>query len=292
MSLEIKELLRVAEARLSDAGCEEAKADAEELLCFLMKFDRTRLFMYWSKEPDEKLCEAYFDLLDIRASRKPLHYIIGRRAFMGFDFAVDERVLIPRRDTEVLAESVLAYMEREKTPPRGFRALEIGVGSGAIAVSLCKHRADLRVKATDISPEALAVARENAAALGVQSRVRFAKSDLFDALRSGICGAKYHIIVSNTPYIPRDALRTLPPEIREYEPATALDGGADGLDFYRRLTEKAHLYLTKKGALFLEIGYDQADAVTGLIKGTERYEAPAVFKDLSGLDRVVFARAL
>jgi release factor glutamine methyltransferase len=292
MSLEIKEILRVAEARLADAGCEEAKTDAEELLCFLLKFDRTRLFTQRSEAPNDKLCEAYFDLLDTRAARKPLHYIIGRRAFMGLDFAVDERVLIPRRDTEILVEALLAHMESEKAPARGWRALEIGVGSGAIAVSLCRHRADLRMKATDISRAALAVARENAAALGVRDRIRFAQSDMFDGLRAGFGGAKYHIIVSNPPYIASDVLKTLAPEIVEYEPAQALDGGADGLAAYRRLLEKAHLYLKGKGALFLEIGFDQAAAVTALIEETGRYDAPALLKDLSGNDRVLSARAL
>jgi release factor glutamine methyltransferase len=290
MSLEIYELLKVAEARLADAGCEEAKADAEELLCFLMKFDKTQLFINRSKSMEEKLCDAYFDLLDTRAARKPLHYIIGRRAFMGFDFAVDERVLIPRRDTEILVETLLAYMEREKNPPGGRHVLEIGVGSGAIAVSLCKNRSDLRIRATDISPAALAVARANAAASGVRDRIRFVESDMFDGLRAGLGGAKYHIIVSNPPYIASDVLRTLAPEIREYEPVIALDGGADGLAAYRRIMEKAHLYLKKKGALFLEIGFDQAEAVAGLIAETGRYGAPALFKDLSGNDRVLCAR--
>jgi release factor glutamine methyltransferase len=288
MSLEIKEILKVAEARLSGAGCSEAKLDAEELLCFLMKFDRTRLFMHWGRELDEKLCEAYFRLLDRRAAREPLHYIIGRRAFMGLDFAVDGRVLIPRRDTECLVEAVLAHTEREKSPAR-WRALEIGAGSGAIAVSLCRNRADLKMKATDISSAALALARKNAAALGVADRIRFVESDVFDGLRSGLGGAKYHLIVSNPPYIPSGALPGLEPEISEHEPAEALDGGADGLRFYRRILERAHLFLRKGGAIFLEIGFDQAEAVTGLIKETGRYGAPAVLKDLSGNDRVVSA---
>jgi release factor glutamine methyltransferase len=292
MGLEIKELLRVAEARLSDAGCEEVKADAEELLCFLMKFDRTQLFINRSKELNEKSCEAYFRLLDIRASRRPLHYIIGSREFMGLNFAVDESVLIPRQDTESLVEAVLAYMEREKSPPGAWRALEIGVGSGAIAVSLCKNRPDLKMKAVDISPAALAVARKNAAALGAAGRIKFVESDIFSGLRSGFGGAKYHIIVSNPPYIPSGALPSLAPEISEYEPRAALDGGEDGLDAYRRITEKAQFYLKERGALFFEIGFDQAEAVTDLIQQTGHYEAPEVFKDLSGNDRVVYARAV
>jgi release factor glutamine methyltransferase len=292
MSLEIKEILKTAQARLSDAGCEEAKTDAEELLCFLMKFDKTQLFVNWGKELDEKSCEAYFELLDIRASRKPLHYITGSREFMGYRFAVNASVLIPRQDTEILVEAILAHMQREKTPPGGFRALEIGVGSGAVAVSLCKERPDLKMKGTDISPEALAVAKINASALGVSDRIRFAESDIFDGIRSGFGSAKYHIIVSNPPYIPRGVLPTLAPEIRGYEPAIALDGGEDGLDAYRRLLENAHLYLKKRGALFFEIGFDRAEAVACLIKETGRYNAPEIFKDLSKNDRIIHTTIL
>jgi release factor glutamine methyltransferase len=292
MSLEIKEILKTAEARLSDAGCEEAKTDAEELLCFLMKFDKTQLFVNWGKELDEKSCDAYFELLDIRASRKPLHYITGSREFMGYRFAVDASVLIPRQDTEILVETILAYMEREKTPAGGFSALEIGVGSGAVAVSLCRERSDLKIKATDISPEALSTARKNALALGVADRISFAESDIFDKIRSGFFAAKYHIIASNPPYISRGVLPTLAPEISEHEPVIALDGGPDGLDAYRRILEKAHLYLKKRGALFFEIGFDQAEAVTDLIKETGRYDAPEIFKDLSKNDRIIHAAML
>jgi release factor glutamine methyltransferase len=290
MSLEIKEILQVAEARLKGAGCEEAKTDAEELLCFLMKFDKNQLFMNWGRELDEKLCDAYFELLDIRATRRPLHYIIGSREFMGLGFAVNEDVLIPRQDTEILVETILAHMACEKTPASGWRVLELGVGSGAVAVSLCKNKSDLKIKASDISSAALKVAKKNAAAIGVADRIRFAESDMFDSLRSGLFGAKYHVVASNPPYIPEGVLSTLPPEISEYEPAIALCGGADGLDAYRRILEKAHLYMRKRGALFLEIGFDQAEDVTGLIKETGRYETPEVYKDLSGNDRVIKVR--
>jgi release factor glutamine methyltransferase len=147
------------------------------------------------------------------------------------------------------------------------------------------------MKAVDISPSALAVARKNAAALGAAGRIKFAESDMFSGLRSGFGGAKYHLIVSNPPYIPSGVLPTLAPEISAYEPRTALDGGEDGLDAYRCIAKKAHFYLRKRGALFLEIGFDQAEAVTGLLQKTGRYETPEVFRDLSGNDRVVYARA-
>jgi release factor glutamine methyltransferase len=145
------------------------------------------------------------------------------------------------------------------------------------------------MKAADISQGALAVAKKNASALGVADRLGFVESDIFDGLRSGPFGAKYHIIASNPPYIPHDVLPTLAPEISEYEPAIALDGGADGLDAYRRILEKAHLYMKKQGVLFFEIGFDQAESVAELIKKTGRCKAPEVFKDLSGNDRVIRA---
>jgi release factor glutamine methyltransferase len=183
-------------------------------------------------------------------------------------------------------------MERERTPVGDWRALEIGVGSGAVAVSLCKKRTDLKMKASDISAPALAVARKNASALDVAERISFVESDMFDRFGTGLDSAKYHIIVSNPPYIRSGVLPTLAPEIGEYEPAIALDGGADGLDAYRRISEKAHLCLQKRGALFLEIGFDQAEAVTALLNETGRYGEPEVFKDLAGNDRVVHANLI
>jgi release factor glutamine methyltransferase len=290
MSLEIKEILKVAEARLTEAGCEEGKTDAEALLRFLMKFDRTSLFMNWSTILNEKSCDAYFDLVDQRAARKPLQYIVGTQEFMGFSFAVDERVLIPRQDTETLAEAVLAYLRGARRPSNGWRGLDLCTGSGALAVSLCRQWRDLRMTATDVSEGALDAARQNAAAAGVGRRIQFVRSDLFAALRSGFGGRKYHFIVSNPPYVRSGEIPDLQPEIRDHEPRAALDGGPDGLNFYKRMASQAHVYLKKEGVVFLEIGWDQAEAVSRLLARTGKYESPDILRDLAGRDRVLAAR--
>jgi release factor glutamine methyltransferase len=290
MSLEIKEILRIAESRLGEAGCGEARLDADELLCFLLRLDRGKLFMKWNDVLNDKLCEAYFDLVDLRAGRKPLHYITGSREFMGIDFAVDERVLIPRQDTEILVEAVLDYIRAERPAGRRLRLLDIGAGSGAIAVSLCKYNDDIRAVATDISQDALAVAKKNAAAAGTAGAIKFVRSDIFEGLKRSSSLFGFDIIVSNPPYIRSETLRELEPEIRDHEPAAALDGGPDGLDAYRRIIAGAGGRLKKDGALFLEIGFDQAEDVSALLNDEGRFEAPSIFKDLAGSDRVVFAK--
>ncbi|MDR1136438.1 MAG: peptide chain release factor N(5)-glutamine methyltransferase [Clostridiales Family XIII bacterium] len=290
MSLEVKEILKIAEARLFEAGCDESKLHAEELLCFLMEFEKSKLFFRWNDVLSEKSCEAYFDLVDIRASRKPLQYITGVQEFMGIGFEVDERVLIPRFDTETLVTAVLDFMKNEKTPAGGWKALEIGTGSGAIAVSLCKNSDDVKVTATDISADAISAAKKNAASAGVSGRIKFIESDMFSAFKPGITGAKFNIIISNPPYIRSGDIEKLQPEIREHEPVLALDGGEDGLRAYRSISESAHLYLKKKGVIFLEIGYDQAEAVGSLPGITEHFTDVRIFKDLGECDRVFAAR--
>ncbi|MDR3295053.1 MAG: peptide chain release factor N(5)-glutamine methyltransferase [Clostridiales Family XIII bacterium] len=290
MGLEIKELIQTATARLTAAGCDAGKRDAEELVCFLLRIDRTRLFVTRSQAIDDKLCDAYFALVDTRAGGRPLQYITGKTEFMGIPFSVDERALIPRQDTETLVETVLAHMERSGNGAR--RALDIGTGSGAIAVSLCKHSADLKMTATDVSPDALALAKQNAAAAGVAGRIKFVESDMFSALRSGFGGTKYHVIVSNPPYIRSGDIAELQREICEHEPHLALDGGPDGLDAYRVLAGQAHLYLRKGGALFLETGFDQAGAVAWLLEEQGHYAKPETLKDLAGKNRVVAASLL
>jgi release factor glutamine methyltransferase len=289
MGLEIKEILKIAEARLTEAGCDEARLDAEALLCFLLRLDRGELFMRWSDSMGDKGCEAYFGLVDVRAGRKPLHYITGEREFMGVKLAVDGRVLIPRRETETLAEAAIGHMEAGRQPVGGWRVLDLCTGSGALAISVCAANAAARMTATDISGDALDLARANAASARLQSRIRFVRSDMFDGLRSGFGGARFDLIMSNPPYVRSGDLPGLQPEISMHEPALALDGGADGLDAYRKIAGRAHAYLRKRGRLFLEIGHDQAEAVMELLRGEGKYGAPTVIKDLGGNDRVISA---
>jgi release factor glutamine methyltransferase len=287
MGLEIKEILKIAEARLTEAGCDEARLDAEALLCFLLRLDRGALFMRWSDTLGDKGCEAYFGLVDERAGRKPLQYITGERDFMGVRLAADRRALIPRRETEALAEAATEHMRAGRQPVGGWRALDLCTGGGALAISICAANASVRMTASDISGDALALARENAASNRLQGRIKFVRSDMFDGLRAGLGSAGFDLIVSNPPYIRSGDIQGLQPEISLHEPALALDGGEDGLDAYRRIAGRAHAYLRKKGRVFLEIGHDQAEAVTELLLREGSYGPPTVTKDLGGNDRVV-----
>jgi len=291
MSLIIKELLQIGESALKKADCMDPRIDAELIMRFLLTMDRQELFIKSASLLDEKRCEAYFKLIDIRAGGTPVQYITGEQEFMGIPFKVNENVLIPRQDTETLVEEIISDVKAmttgKKTPAGGYLILDLCCGSGAIGVSLCKLIKEVRVTATDISGKALVVAKENAQNAGVGKLMKFAESDLFGSLRNGIGGTKYHVIASNPPYIRREIIPTLQREITEHEPLLALDGGEDGLDFYRRILKDAPDYLKKEGLLFLEIGNDQGEAVCEMARSAGRFEEITVVRDLAGHDRVV-----
>ena len=214
-------------------------------------------------------------MLDRRAKREPLQYILGETEFMGLTFHVEPGVLIPRADTEILVEKALECMKP------GARVLDIGTGSGAIAVSLAKLGRQAQVTAVDVSDRALEIARQNAKRNG--AAVEFVKSDCFSALK----GRKYDMIVSNPPYISEDEMRELMPEVTR-EPELALFGGADGLDFYRRISREAPEYLNEGGCLLFEIGWLQKDAVSALVKA--HIGEPFALRDYGQNWRVVGAR--
>lgn len=294
MSLIIKELLRIGETALDKAGCLDPKIDAELIMMFLLSFNKQQLFIKSPSLLDEKSCEAYFKLIDIRAGGMPVQYITGEQEFMGISFKVNEDVLIPRQDTETLVEEIIKITKeqtKQKKAPRGdWQILDLCCGSGAIGVSLCKYIREAKVTASDVSAKAIAVARENAASAGVSKQIKFVESDLFGAFRKGLAGMKFHIIASNPPYIRRDVIPTLQREVAEHEPLLALDGGDDGLKFYRRILAEAPDYLKPQGMLFLEIGHDQGEAVCSLAADMERFEEIEMIKDLAGHDRVVTCR--
>ncbi len=231
----------------------------------------------------EDIVQQYRELMECRGRRIPLQHLTGEQEFMGLPFLVNEHVLIPRQDTETLVEEALARLQP------GMRVLDLCTGSGCIAVSLAKLGAGYvarkefsPVDASDISPEALAVARENARRLGAQ--VRFIESDLFAGVEE-----KYNMIVSNPPYIRTAVIDGLAEEVRLHEPRQALDGSEDGLHFYREIVRQSPAYLTEGGWLLLEIGFDQAEAVSGLM-ADEGFEEIEVIRDLAGHDRVVVGR--
>ncbi|MBR4038622.1 MAG: peptide chain release factor N(5)-glutamine methyltransferase [Clostridia bacterium] len=270
----IRELLKRTTARLDAAGVPNADYDAAVMLAHVLGEDALMLRMNsWKDMPAQKL-ESYEAIIARREMREPMQYILGSTGFMGLDFHVAPGVLIPRPDTEILCEEAL----RRLSP--GMRVLDIGTGSGALAVSIAAHRKDCIVTAVDISDDALAIARGNAERNGAQ--VRFIKSDCFAALE----GEVFDMIVSNPPYINSEEMAQLMDEVR-CEPELALFGGEDGLDFYRRISREADAYLADGGCLLFEIGWQQKDAVSALLR--EHIGDPFALRDYGGNWRVVGA---
>lgn len=298
------ELYRRGRDALEAAGVPEAELDARLLLEWVCGTDRSDLLAHGDRERSAGEQEEYERLIAGRKGRIPLQHLTGVQAFMGLEFAVDGHVLVPRQDTEVLVEEALRNLHD------GMRILDMCTGSGCILISLLHYSNDCRGVGADISGEALAVARGNAERLlgasacawmrdgtevldgcgaddppcaeDRQGRISFIESDLFHGIEG-----RFDIIVSNPPYIRSGEIPGLMPEVREHEPVLALDGGEDGLAFYRRIVEGCRAHLCGGGMLFLEIGYDQGEAVSGLLEEAGFLEV-AVVKDYAGLDRVVW----
>lgn len=267
-----KELLCWGEEKLIEAEIEDAKLDAWYLMEYSLPTDRVSFLLNGSKPVTAEQINEYQILIDKRASHIPLQHLTGVQEFMGYSFKVNENVLIPRQDTEVLVEEVLKAA-------KGKKVLDMCTGSGCIIISLQKLGNLESATGVDISGKALEVAKENAEALDAQ--VSFIESDLFEQVEG-----KFDIIVSNPPYIESAEVDKLMPEVREHEPRLALDGTADGLWFYRKIIEEADNYLAENGELFFEIGYNQGEAVKSLMEA-KGYHKVRVIKDLPGLDRVV-----
>lgn len=263
--------------RLEESGVREAGLDARLLLESVCKTDRTVLYAHPEREvtsEEEKTFEAF---LSRREKREPLQYILGEQEFMGLSFKTEPDTLIPRQDTETLVEDAMKDLHD------GMEILDVCCGTGCILLSLLHYSNDCRGTGVDLSEKAVELSRKNAELLGLSESAEFLVSDMF----SGVTG-KYDRIVSNPPYIPTKVIGTLDPEVRDFEPERALDGGEDGLDFYKILAGKAKEYLKRDGIIYMEIGYDQGPAVRDLFM-KEGYKNVEVLKDLAGLDRVVRA---
>lgn len=284
-----RELLKEGSMQLRAAGITEADTDAWLLFSACMGIDRTEYLMRSDAVvPDDK-AEEYLGKLKRRAGREPVQYIEETAPFMGFDFYVNENVLIPRMDTEILVSEAIKrarIMFSQRQHDVNFRILDMCTGSGCIAQStyllLKDEGCTVEVDAVDISEKALEVAGINASRLGAQ--VKLIRGNLFENVDN-----KYSMILSNPPYIRTDVIADLEPEVREHEPMLALDGTADGLYFYREITDKAWEYLENNGILMYEIGYDQALEVSDMLR-QKGYTDIAVIKDFAGLDRVVAAK--
>ena len=274
--LSSKELLSFGSEELKKAHIVEASLDAWYVFEQVTGIGRTDYFLNPDQIIENDKAEEFLRLIERRSKRIPLSYIIGTRDFMGFSFRVNENVLIPEQETEILVEEVIKHSE-------GKKVLDLCTGSGCIAISISLLGRPAMVIGSDISKKALEVARENADLLQAD-KVKFIWSDLFENVEG-----KFDIIVSNPPYIETGVIEELEPEVRNYIPRIALDGDADGLSFYRKISKEAQKYLNKNARIFYEIGYNQSRAVASILL-ENGFTDVKVIKDYSGLDRIVMAK--
>jgi release factor glutamine methyltransferase len=267
---------------LARRGFSSPRLEADLLVCHALGLRRIALYTDLDRPLVERELSEVRALVERRRAHEPIAYILGEREFYSRPFAVNRDVLIPRPDTETLVDVALAALPAGSGP-----VAELCVGSGAVIVTLLCERPELTGVATDISAAALAVAAANAARHGVSERLTLAQGDLFAALPA----TRFAALVVNPPYIPSAEIATLDPDVRSFEPMLALDGGGDGLEFYRRLSAEAREHLVPGGTLALEVGHDQAESVAGLLR--ERgFEDVRSTRDLSGIERVVSGRAV
>ncbi|HET8947502.1 MAG TPA: peptide chain release factor N(5)-glutamine methyltransferase [Candidatus Polarisedimenticolia bacterium] len=281
-------LMGTAARRLRDAGVPDPDRDAELLLLHVLGLDRAALHARPERDVPAEAADRYRDLVRRRAAREPLQYLTGVQEFWSLPFRVTPAVLIPRPETEGILEALLAL-----PLPRGVarpRILDLGTGSGCLAIAAAHALPDARVVATDVSAEALAVAGGNARELGVDDRVRFVRGDLGDALPAGE-PSRFDAILSNPPYIAEADLAGLAPEVRDHEPRVALTPGPDGLAVHRRILAEAAGLLEPGGWLLVEIGAGQAESIRALYDAQDRLQLESIRPDLAGTPRVVVARA-
>lgn len=273
------ELLERTKALLKADGIESWRIDSELIVMQAAECSRVQLITRDNVPLTDTQLKSAEEMTARRLKREPMQYILGHCEFMGLDFKLNSDTLIPRGDTECLVETVLDYIKKSGSKT----VLDIGTGSGAIIISLAVL-GGISGTALDISEGALAMAKENAVLNGVADKISFIKSNVFENVQGS-----FDIIVSNPPYIEREVIPTLDRQVKDFEPVRALDGGNDGLDFYRIITKNAHSFLNKGGLLAFEIGYNQGDAVSGLMEGAGFIQV-TVGKDLAGLDRTVCGR--
>jgi len=277
--LTIKQTLTKGTIMLKNSNIESPKLKARLLLQYILKKSRQYLIVYDNQEVDKKAQWEYFVNIEKLTKGMPLQHITHTQEFMKMDFYVDENVLIPRPDTEILVEETIKISQTMERP----KILDLCTGSGAIAISLKKYIPSAQVYAVDISKKALEIAKKNAHRL--EAEVKFIESNLFEKIKN----EKFDIIVSNPPYIKKSDINYLSQEVQK-EPQIALDGGYDGLDFYRKISYQAIDYLKFGSYLCFEIGYDQKEEVLEILKGIEHYTKTYCKKDLCGNDRVVITQ--
>jgi release factor glutamine methyltransferase len=265
---------------------EEPRLSAELLLSHVLNCSRMELYTQFEKVPGPAEIQKFRELVKKRREHTPVAYLIGKSWFFSMEFAVSQDVLIPRPDTETLVETAIRAVRLATTWEKP-EILELGVGSGCISIALAKHLTEARVVATDISQPALAMAEVNARRVGVLDRVRLVRGDLYEALDAMPVRPRFHLIVSNPPYIQTGQIAALMPEVKDHEPRLALDGGETGLTFYHRIVAGAPEYLLPTGMLLVETAFDQAAGVAEIMNASGKFSEPRIVRDAAGHQRCV-----
>jgi release factor glutamine methyltransferase len=281
----VLEVIQRSAEFLGKKGVESPRLQVELLLSHVLRLPRMGLYLNFSRELTAPELDSVRELVRRRGLREPLQHVVGSTSFCGLEIAVTNKVLVPRPETELLAELGWQYLnaQPDKTVPT---ALDFGTGSGCLAITLAVKSPTAQITALDVSPDALAVARQNAARHQVESRINFIEGDGLAALPAG---GQFDLIVGNPPYIPSAEIATLDPEVRDHDPRLALDGGADGLDFYARLAAEAGARLNPGGKIMLEFGDGQEHAVQKYFE-MQKWVVEAVKADYSGRPRILIAR--
>lgn len=275
--MKISDVLKNTTERLRRAGIDTANLDAKLLLCKFLKKDK--LYLVVNSEKEIEIDEKFMELVSRREKHEPMQYILGKAEFYGLDFKVNKNVLIPRPDTEVLVEKVISFVKNNS-----YTILDIGTGSGCIPISILVNCPNAKAYAADISADAIEVAKENAKLNNVDNKITFLNIDILN----GFPDFSIDCIVSNPPYIEEEVIPTLMEDVKGYEPGIALNGGPDGLIFYRRIAQEGYKILRKGGLIAFEVGYTQAKAVEEiLIKNG--FAQTEIIKDLAGIERIVSA---
>ncbi len=283
--MRVVDLLNWSANHLKNHGVDNPRLEAELLLGYCMGMEREKLYIHLNDSIDGDIIERFYTKLERRKKGEPLQYILGQKEFWSINIKLNSKVFIPRPETELLVEEALLISQKAQDR-RNLKILEIGTGSGAIVIALAKELRNVSLIATDISWDAISLAKENAMLAGVGEKILFIKCDLFEAIRP-LDGGYFDMIISNPPYIKRSDIQRLQKEVRDYEPIQAIDGGEDGLDFYRRIIGQSSLYLRDGGWLLLEMGHGQAGPIMDLIKDNKFFKKIDIIKDLSGIERVL-----
>jgi release factor glutamine methyltransferase len=280
----VLEAIQKSAGFLGQKNVESPRLQAELLLAHLLKIPRLKLYLNFERALTTSETDALRELIKRRSRREPLQHLVGSTSFCGYEIAVNRHALVPRPETELLAE--LGWQFLSALHSQSSAALDFGTGTGCIAIALASECPDAKIVATDLSTYALALAKENAARNQVAERIEFLPGDGFTALPAR---TPFDLIISNPPYIPSAEIATLPPEVRDFDPHAALDGGADGLDFYRKISTEAERFLKPDGKIMVEFGDGQADAIKRIFEG-EKWIVEAVKDDYSQRARILIAR--